>query len=240
MRIYRSPSSEQEQDRALINLIDTACRENQTPIIIGDFNLPGIDWHLEDEGDSQVEYEFMHCFQQASLYQHVRHPTRSRFSQRPAILDLVLTRLESEISDLKQEVPLGKSDHNVLLFQTCIVLEKPPRKYFRNYGKMQIEALVKEAETIDWLPPKSVSSVDERCNVLRDHLLDLMDKYAPLQPKGNAQNPPWWRACIKRAITIRASKWRSLNLTGGHEKWLAYKRARNQASKLVKKAKMEY
>ena len=238
--VYRAPNSGLEEDKALISLIGAACGNSQTPIIVGDFNLPGIDWHFEDEGDSRVAYEFMQCFQQAALHQHVRQPTRIRFSQRPAILDLVLTRLGSDISELQQEVPLGKSDHNVLLFQTCIVLQKPPRKLFRNYGRIDIAALTQDAQTIEWLPHHLVSSLDERCDLLRNHLTELLDKHAPLQPKGNAHNPPWWRPSVKRAISVRARLWRSFTLTGGHEKWLAYKRARNYANKITKEAKMAY
>ena len=238
--VYRAPSSGSEEDQMLINLIGTVCKNGQTPIIVGDFNLPGIDWLLEDEGDSQVEHRFMHCFQNAALHQHVREPTRIRFEQRPAILDLVLTRLESEISELEQEVPLGKSDHNVLLFQTCIVLEKPPRRMFRNYGRIDIAELVQDAQNIKWISDKGITSVDEKCGVLRDQLLKLTDKHAPLQEKGNVRNPPWWKSSVKRAIAQRAHRWSIFTQSGGHDKWLSYKRARNKANKIAKQAKMAY
>ncbi|VDP15235.1 unnamed protein product [Echinostoma caproni] len=204
--VYRSPSSRPEDDRALLNRIAAVSRGNHSPIIVGDFNLPGIEWEYEDEGDGQAEREFMDCFHAASLYQHVKEPTRIRLGQRPSTLDLVFTWQESEISDLRQEVPLGKGDHNVLLPETCIAKEKPPCRWCRNFGQMIIEDLRRDARTRAWFPQGTEAFVDQRWEKIRDQLIELTERHAPLQPRGDAHKPQWWKPAIKRAIGERAHR----------------------------------
>ncbi|VDP82546.1 unnamed protein product [Echinostoma caproni] len=131
----------------------------------------------------------MDCFHAASLYQHVKEPTRIRLEQRPFTLDLVLTRQESEISDLRHEVPLGKSDQNVLLLEPCIEKEKPPRRWCRNFGQMNIEDLRRDARTRAWFPQGTEASVDQRWEKIRDQLIELTEGHAPLQPRGDAHKP---------------------------------------------------
>ncbi|VDP94759.1 unnamed protein product [Echinostoma caproni] len=174
----------------------------------------------------------MDCSHAASLYQHVKEPTRIRLRQRPSTLDLVFTRQESEISDLRQEVPLGKSVHNVLLLETCITKEKPPRRWCRNFGRMNIEDLSRDAQTR--------ASVDQRSEKIRDQLIELTEKHAPLQPRGDTHKPQRWKSTIKRAIGEMARRWKAFVLTRGHDRWLQYKKVRNYASKLGNQAKMAF
>ncbi|VDP26720.1 unnamed protein product [Echinostoma caproni] len=144
----------------------------------------------------------MDCFYAALLYQHVKEPMRIRLGLRPSTLDLVLTRQESEISDLKQKIPLGKIDHNVLLLETCIAKEKPPR----NFGRMDIEDLRRDAHTRAWFPQGTEASVDQRWEKIRDQQIDLTERHAPLQPQRDAHKPHWWKPTIKRAIGERARR----------------------------------
>ncbi|VDP95073.1 unnamed protein product, partial [Echinostoma caproni] len=200
----RSPSSRPEDDRALLNLIAAVSRGNHSPIIVGDSNLPAIEWEYEDEGDGQAERKFMDCFHAASLYQHVKEPSRIRLGQRPSTSDLVLTRQESEINDLRQEVPLVKSDHNVLLLEAYIAKEKPPRRWCRNLGRMNIADLRRDAQTRAWFPQGTEASVDQRWEKIRDQLIELTKRHAPLQPRGGTHKPQWWKPAIKRARGERA------------------------------------
>ena len=57
----------------------------------------------------------MQCLEDNFYFQHVDQPTRIRGTDRPNILDLIITN-DDNISDLEYESPLGKSDHRVMFF----------------------------------------------------------------------------------------------------------------------------
>ena len=52
----------------------------------------------------------------------VCNPTRKREGQRPSLIDLVLVNDEEIISEIEHHSPLGKSDHDVLIFDLLINL----------------------------------------------------------------------------------------------------------------------
>jgi len=115
---YRSPGSTLHNDEKLFKLLDTFRSFNKGKLLlIGDFNLPNINWDSNivgsNPGVNSVAYKFISCLKDNYLTQHVKFPTRARGSQTPHILDLVITNYDF-IEDIFNFSPLGKSDHSVL------------------------------------------------------------------------------------------------------------------------------
>jgi len=54
------------------------------------------------------EQEFLDCFRDSFLWQHVTQPTRFRGDQTANILDLIMTNEESMIDDIVKVIQLGK------------------------------------------------------------------------------------------------------------------------------------
>ena len=63
----------------------------------------------------QTPEEFLEVIRKNFLTQHIRNPTRSRGTNKPSILDLVLSD-ENFISGIDYLSSLGKSDHSVMRF----------------------------------------------------------------------------------------------------------------------------
>ena len=85
-------------------------------LLMGDFNLKEINW-IEDEAiGSHVALPFMfkECMKDCFLYQHVLEPTRFRDEQE-STLDLVFTKEEEDVKNIKIDNPLGKSDHAMVV-----------------------------------------------------------------------------------------------------------------------------
>ena len=117
---YRSPS------------VDTACSVSQLELsfeeasrlqhsqlmIVGDFNLPLIDWDLCTSAapDGHPSHSFIETTQNCFLYQHIRCPTRFRVGDSPSTLDLVFTDEEGMVKNLRYLPGLGSSDHVILRF----------------------------------------------------------------------------------------------------------------------------
>ena len=118
--IYRSPNSDKNNNECLRSSIKEAYNMNKSHIlIVGDFNYPRIDWeswYTPGDDTSSDEYIFIETLRDTYLHQHVVSHTRGRGTDQPRLLDLVLTNEEGMVEKLKNDAPLGKSDHSLIEF----------------------------------------------------------------------------------------------------------------------------
>ena len=62
---YRPPDSPRAVEEGICRDILDKCRENRV-VVVGDFNLPGVDWKVPRAGGSDGE-EFVRCVLEVSL-----------------------------------------------------------------------------------------------------------------------------------------------------------------------------
>ena len=116
--IYRSPSSDNENNDNLCHLINEAMWDNpENLLILGDFNYKEIDWasgrcHTQP---AHPAHRFLSACKNAFLIQNQTEPTRFRGGQEPSLLDLVLTNRDDIVNEISTEAGLGKSDHVTLI-----------------------------------------------------------------------------------------------------------------------------
>ena len=89
---------------------------HEETVIVGDFNLPKIDWECYCSPDTPIYNVFMNFINNYGFYQHVFEPTRDN-----NILDLVLSTSDSFISELEVSAPFSTSDHNTVTFCTNVL-----------------------------------------------------------------------------------------------------------------------
>ena len=100
--------------------------KSQHLLIVGDFNYPAIDWQscVSTDTDGSESDQFTECLRDCFLTQHVEKPTRFRGTQKPSILDLILTNEENVVSDIQYLAPVGNSDHcTLVLSYRCNIQE---------------------------------------------------------------------------------------------------------------------
>ena len=106
---YRSPNSNQENCSKLLDYISEICiSTNQNTIILGDFNLPRINWPNYSAPPGSYEESFIECVMDNFLCQHVGQNTRIREGQQSNILDLVFTKMKIISVTLKYLILLGR------------------------------------------------------------------------------------------------------------------------------------
>ena len=89
--VYRSPSSTHENDDKLLDLIKDVTRlYSSNLLIVGDFNLPKVDWSSWSTPSSHTISDlFLDTLDDEFLTQHVSFATRFRDGQTPSTLDLI-------------------------------------------------------------------------------------------------------------------------------------------------------
>ena len=122
-------------------------------IIMGDFNLPKVDWEtltckIKNEEDFNVK--FIKCVRDCYLFQHVAEATRLRGKDNPSTLDLVFSNEENMVSYIEYLSPLGKSDHSVLAFTVKCERDATPPQIKTLYQKGDYSKMKKMFDESSW------------------------------------------------------------------------------------------
>ena len=250
--VYRSPNSSDVNNDNLLKLINDA---NNTPfssiLILGDFNLPHINWELEQTctGGNCVTSRFLETVKDNFLIQHVMVPTRSRCNQTPHILDLVFTRHEEEIQHLTTEAPLGLSDHSVLNFRMLCdknVTASTTTKYL--YDKGDYNNIITEFGQTDWnslfAGDNLRDDVEKQWQLFKNKYLELVDKYIPKRTFSKTSQIPGdmkgkYSKDVKLAVKRKHRLWQRYMETKDGQKCSEYVRARNRSKALIRQFQRE-
>ena len=236
--VYRSPSTCEQGDVFLRGKLDRLFTMAPQVVIMGDFNLPEIQWAHQTCPTTGVSGCFLDWFDSHALHQHVEQYTRFRGSQTPSVLDLVLSTSEHGIFNMHYLPPIGKSDHAVITFQVTLRYRKPPVKCYRRFGNLDWQAVRHAAAQYSWRAEES--SLESSWILLKQNILSLQERFAPLVPSRKKGKPPWWRASIRRSIQKRDRLWRAYNFSFSHSSWVNYKVARNASVRIQRSMKRKF
>ena len=116
--VYRSEIGSQDNNLNLLKAIREVYElHGDMTVIVGDFNLPHINWENWSTGSdspSSLSFQFIECLRDCYFNQHILKATRGRGHNNPSLLDLIITPNDTTIDNLEFCSPLGKSDHSVL------------------------------------------------------------------------------------------------------------------------------
>jgi len=126
-------------------LIDIVRMAPKNTLLIGDFNLPDIDW--EAGTSSARSRAFLETVEDRMMEQMVEFSTQIKGN----CLDLVLTNIPERVSDVTEAGRLGKSDHEMLL----ISLEMDrrgdcPSKKVTNWRLADWDGIRYQVSSVNW------------------------------------------------------------------------------------------
>ena len=133
--VYRSPNSSTENN---IMINDFIRQESQRSsfLMIGDLNLPKIDWESNTSNlvVGSKENNFRDALADSYLTQHTYRPTRIRGDDKPSLVDLVISDTSTPVEEIEHLPPLGDSDHALLQVKVSfeVVSYVKKRLNFRN------------------------------------------------------------------------------------------------------------
>ena len=83
--------------QALTQILSSLSATKATTFILGDFNLPNIDWINYNAKHNSIDDVFMNCMSTLGMTQFITNPTRLSFSTGENILDLILSNDPSSV-----------------------------------------------------------------------------------------------------------------------------------------------
>ena len=168
-------------------------------IILGDFNLPDIDWDMLS-GHSQVSNQFCDLVFQTGLSQLIDKPTHIHGN----ILDLLLTNLEDSVCHLQiHSDRLLPSDHYSITFSVSVsvVASSKSTTYSTfNYSKGDYRGLCEYLLCCDFTPCYLSHDVEYIWHTIEHLLMDAMHSFIPTNKVHSHQHPIWFNSEIRHSI----------------------------------------
>ena len=167
-------------------------------IVIGDFNLKGIDWASGNTRGS-IEREFLNGFADLGLFQCINTATHDKGKT----LDILLTTSTSYLKNLKiiDTERFCISDHYAITFS---ITEKVKRKQHvkrlcYNYKKANWKLLNEELEMINWENLLDYHEPEIAWQNFKKILFSKVDNHIPKFLVKNEHQPPWFDSeCFKK------------------------------------------
>ena len=200
--VYRSPNAPEDQMEKLVELVNQTERSS---ILLGDFNLPVIDW-TEGTAAGPAARSFLEACMESNLEQLVTFPTHVRGNT----LDLLLTNMSGNILEVSDQGRLGNSDHTMIL--VTVETEKRSIKSVErvpNWSKADWTALKREARLKNWTRTIRGLTAREAWGRVKHDLVDMVSTFVPKKLRRNPNRPPWMNQQILREIRRRKRLWRT-------------------------------
>jgi len=143
---------------------------------------------------SSAASNFFQKTQDLFLAQHVVGPTRFVERHKPSALDYVFTDDASLIDQVIHKEPIGKSDHECLEW-TLNIPPVEPQEYVPklNYWKGDYHKMNKILDNINWQEILDVSTVEQKWNIFKSTIHQLVSQYVPLKNHTRKRNQAGFR-----------------------------------------------
>ena len=244
--IYRSPSSDTDNNDKLLNLITWAKNHNGKHLLLGDFNFPEIQWRegqgttKKEQGQSSIEEKFIKKIEDCYLYQHVSIPTRIRGDQKPSCLDLCLTCDPEDVTMLEQEPPLGKSDHVCLRIHWNVGAKRHEfKRTSYNFNKGNYDRYRTLLRTSDWTQ-KGTETLENSWERFKSIVIGAADQSVPKKKSGSFTKPLWLDHKTIMLIKYRNRAWIKYLHTRNPAHYETYRKLRNRATAEARTARKQF
>jgi len=125
----------------LVGCLEYLCDTCDIVVLVGDFNLPHVDWNLLNSPDDDIQSAFLQFCVHYGLYQFVDVPTRDDH-----ILDLVLSSDHNIMSKLQVAETFSTSDHCKVEFSLILGHDgnctSPPAAVYYDYERADYDSIV--------------------------------------------------------------------------------------------------
>jgi Reverse transcriptase (RNA-dependent DNA polymerase)/Endonuclease-reverse transcriptase len=224
--VYRPPRNSIESYQQLAQLVRGA---GANTVLLGDFNLPGIDWDSGTARGPGAELVLEACSDKF-LEQLVTFPTHLKGN----ILDLILTNVPELFVDISSEGRLGTSDHYILKAEMEVGSPVSANQTLvRNWWKADWAAMKAELSAEDWNAVDQQTAT-EAWDTFKQRLDALVEKHVPLKPRGRPGRPPWMTRDILRTVRRKRRMWKK---ESGRNVSAEYKNVEKQVRNMIRHAK---
>ena len=238
--IYRSPNSDSQNNENLLLNIEWARRQFDEIIMVGDINMPNINWSTE-QCSNEYGQKLLDCLNDNNLEQLVDQPTRYRFDQNPSLLDLIITSNPDIVHNVEYFEPFGKSDHISIHFTAKNeVSEDLQDKIIFDYKKMNEEIFCDIISSHDWAAKFDNTMLNTSYDQFLYIVNGAINDAVPMRRLNNRKNAPWATNHVNNLSNKKRQKWDKYKHSRAPRDYEDYKIALNKFTEEKDKAILRY
>ena len=193
--VYRPPSYSFDENESIINFLLDFCCDKEI-VLLGDFNLPSLNWSLDnvfDEYISPLDSWYFSTFTQIGLDQIVKNGTHFPSGH---ILDLVLTTNSERVGSCDILPPLPRCCHAPVIFSYVFQCLSDHNMYNNElptylWTKGNYSHMARILSGVDWDIEFLGLSADLQYAKLLNILYPLIRRYVPTRNINRGGKLPW-------------------------------------------------
>lgn len=240
--VYRPPGWNPRTDPPLLALLASLFDSPLRFVLVGDLNAGHVNWDTLSCGGPSAFFDtkLVTLVQDSLVFQHVRAPTRHRSDAPPSLLDVIITKDDSDVSNVKIEDPLGLSDHSIIQFQVEWRLRvTQPITVKRLYRKVDWDQVLECAAALDWTPT-AITDPSALWLHIKELILELDRTFVPTKLFKPSLRPIWFRRDVRRAFQKKRALFLDYARLPSHLTYSRYIQGRNRAETIKNRKKAEY
>jgi len=193
----------------MLRCIEQLTASKLPTILVGDFNLPHVDWVNMTASSDQFHQQFLDCIVHNGFLQYVVEPSRGN-----NILDLVLCNDAFLISDCIVCPPIIGCDHNSINFTLhCSAPNEPepPTVVIRDFRNADFASLNVFFNNIDWNNIlTSTDDIDVMWNDFMSVVMCGIESFVPerIIKSCNSKHAKQYPFYIRKLLSKKCSAWR--------------------------------
>uniref|UniRef100_A0A2A4JPY6 Uncharacterized protein n=1 Tax=Heliothis virescens TaxID=7102 RepID=A0A2A4JPY6_HELVI len=233
--VLYSPNLNVDYFDSLYSLLDDFSPLYEHLVLMGDFNT----CLLKDDSRARKLQSLISSF---NLHLLPLSATHHFPNCTPSLLDLMIVSKTNSVS-LHGQLTASFSYHDLIFLSYRI---RPPKRkpqflFLRNFKGIDLEALKRDADCIDWTCIFASTCINEMVNSFNGKLLHLFDSHAPIRRVKVKNTPaPWLTPAIKELMASRDRAKRRLKRSPSERNLDAYKILRNRCNRMCRDAKRRY
>lgn len=209
--VYRPPGGDYDYASLLAAYINIMSDVSHPICVVGDFNLPYVNWSTLGYPSSLTYDAILPSIFQSGLIQLVDFPTRGA-----NMLDLFFTNSCLNIAALYCGPALGTSDHKSICFElvgTCPKIKRHSEPQF-DFEKADINNIADYLSRVNWLSLfASVFNIDNLWCLFCNVLSQCFSLFVPLKIRRNSGPGLVYPPHIKRLLSQKLRLWKSGRIT---------------------------
>ena len=216
MVCYRPPSYSDMENARTISFLEDFCPGKEI-IIMGDFNLPSLNWqdgvpgYVPGVDIGPLDRQFLDMFLSLGLTQWVAETT---FVPSGSIIDLMLTSEEDRVGTVRLLPPFPQCGHCAVVAEYVFNLNQVRESHAtprRSWHRGRYNDIACAVNNVDWGFEFQDTTVEEDFTLLLSVLRRLINRYVPMsRPQ---LSPPWSVKPPRQLIVQRGDAWNDYKAT---------------------------
>ena len=212
-------------------------------MIVGDFNIPEIDWNLwtTSKSENHFSYLFLENLRDNFLEQPITKPTRWLHDTSGNVLDLCLIDNKDIVKEMDITTRLGNSDHLCIEIELIFpVLTENISTKRRNFYRGDYKSLNSKLTDINWEVMEEMN-VEQCWTFFSENVKAVINDTIPIHkdPKKKPK-PPWMDHFCLKLVELKYRAWKRYTFSRNRIDYLEYCKIRNKVSRSVRYAKRKY